>query len=108
MFTKLKSTSNNFEDVDLVQIYVLSAITGSRSSCYHPLLLFLYVQRLMEERNSLKEMVEEMRCTQTQASGEYSRCFQIHPSIHLFASSNMAHITEKLQKKTDRKEQCKK
>ena len=38
---------------------------------------FLYVQRLMEERNSLKEMVEEMRCTQTQASGEYLRCCQI-------------------------------
>jgi len=31
-------------------------------------------QRLTEERNSLKEMVEEMRCTQTQTFGNCFYC----------------------------------
>ena len=35
--------------------------------------IVLNVQRLTEERNSLKDLIEEMRCTQTLSSGEYYR-----------------------------------
>jgi len=51
----------------------------------------LCVQRLMEERNSLKELIEEMRCTQMAPSGEFPCCCNFYHHCFNFLLTSFYH-----------------